>query len=30
MGTGADELVAAIGEPGYEGDEAVDSLTLWI
>jgi hypothetical protein len=22
--------MAAIGEPGYDGDDAVDSLTLWI
>jgi hypothetical protein len=30
IGTGSCELAAEMGEPGYEGDEAQDSLTRWI
>jgi hypothetical protein len=30
MGTGACELMAEMGEPGYDGDDAQDSLTRWI
>jgi hypothetical protein len=30
IGTGAEGVVDDIGEPGYEGEDADDSLTRWI
>lgn len=30
MGTGSWGLAADMGEPGYDGDDAQDSLTRWI